>query len=189
MSDMSRIAKKLKDTSEFLNELGQYIDDNFKIAGVTGRGHSVEEWKEYFLIDIPDEITFPVLIDLAAQVFEKYQRAAYFRDKQSIQMSILEQTKAEKHDDAYQEARHRNEEKFGKPLAAESCKVAARLATKGLEDAISNQRVIRDFWNKTCDTLTELRKLLELMGYALSGDARINRDFVVRGSNDNHSSS
>jgi len=181
MSDMSRISSKLKDTTEFLNKLSGYLDENFKIFGVTGKGYSVEEWKEYFLIDIPDEITFPVLIDLAAQVFEKYQKAAYFRDKQSIQMSILEQTKAEKYHSAYQSARTENEQKFGKPLAAESCKVSATLATKELEDAISNQKVVRDFWNKTCDTLTELRKLLELMGYALSGDARINRDFVVRG--------
>lgn len=181
MNDTSRISKKLKDTQEFLNKLGTYLDNNFKIFGITGKGYSVEEWKEYFLIDIPDEVTFQTLVDLASQVFEKYQRAAYFRDKQTIQMSILEQTKAEKYHSAYQDARKANEVKFGKPLAAESCKVAATLVTKDLEDAISNQKVVRDFWNKTCDTLTELRKLLELMGYALSGDARINRDFVVRG--------
>jgi hypothetical protein len=180
MEDMSRLSKKLKETTEFLNKLGQYLDENFKIVGAAGKGYSIEEWKEYFLIDIPDEVTFPVLVDLAAQIFEKYQRAAYFRDKQTIQMSILDQTKAEKYHSAYQDARKQNEEKFNKPLAAESCKVAATVATKELEDAISNQKVVRDFWNKTCDTLTELRKLLELMGYALSGDARVNRDFVVR---------
>ena len=183
MSDMSRIAKKLKETTEFLGELGKYIDDNFKICGITGKGYSVEEWKEYFLIDIPDEVTFPVLVDLAAQVFDKYQRAAYFRDKQSIQMSILEQTKTEKYHNAYQGARTENEQKFGKPLAAESCRTAAILATKELEDAISNQKVIRDFWNKTCDTLTELRKLLELMGRALSGDSYLHRDFIVKDGN------
>jgi len=183
MNDMSRISKKLKDTTEFLNELGGYLDENFKIAGVTGKGHSVEEWKSHFLVEIPDEVTFPVLVKLASEVFEKYQRAAYFRDKQTIQMSIMEQTHKEKHYSAYQTARNENEQKFGKPLAAESCKVSAALATKELDDAISNQKVVRDFWNKTCDTLTELRKLLELMGYALSGDARINRDFVVKGNN------
>jgi len=178
---MTRIASKLKDTGEFLEKLGAYLDENFKIFGASGTGKSVEDWKTHFHIEIPDEVTFPVLVDLASQVFEKYQIAAYFRDKQTIQMSILEQTKSEKFNSAYQSARTENEEKFGKPLAAESCKVSATLATKDLEDAISNQKVVRDFWNKTCDTLTELRKLLELMGYALSGDARINRDFVVKG--------
>jgi len=184
MSDISKIVKKLNDTSEFLEKLGVYLDENFKIAGLTGEGYSIEEWKIHFLVKIPDEVTFPVLVKLAAEVFEKYQRAAYFRDKQTIQMSIMEQTKSEKFNGAYQNARHENEQKFGKPLAAESCKIAATLATKELDDAISNQKVVRDFWNKTCDTLTELRKLLELMGYALSGDARINRDFIVKGGNE-----
>jgi hypothetical protein len=144
---------------------------------------AIEQWKEYFLIKIPDEINFSTVIEVASQIFEKYQRAAYFRDKQTVQMSILEQAKVEKYHTAYQAARNKNEREFGKPLAAESCKTAANLATLDLEDAISNQRVIRDFWNKTCDTLTELRKLLELMARALSGDAYISRDFVVKGNN------
>jgi hypothetical protein len=95
-------------------------------------------------------------------------------------MTILEQAKFEKYHTAYQAARSRTEKEFGKPLAAESCKVEATLATKHLEDAIANQKVIKDFWNKTCETLTELRKLVEVMGYALSGDAKVSRDFVVR---------
>ena len=66
-------------------------------------------------------------------------------------------------------------------LAAESCKVAATLAVGDLENAISNQKVIHSFWVKTCDTLTEMRKLLELVGYALAGDARVQRDIVIRG--------
>jgi len=190
MKDMGRIASKLKDTQEFLEELSHYLDDNFKICGVTGKGYSIEEWKALFHVKIPDEITFPVLVKLAAEVFDKYQQAVYFRDKQMVQMSIMEQTHKEKHHSAYQAARNENEQKFGKPLAAESCKIAATLATKELDDAISNQKVTKDFWQKTCETLTELRKLLELMGYALSSDARVNRDFVVRGNdNDNHSRS
>lgn len=190
MKDIGSIAVKLKDTQKFLEKLSTYLDDNFKICGVTGIGYSIEEWKVHFHVDIPDEITFPVLVNLAAEVFDKYQQAVYFRDKQMVQMSILEQTKAEKFHQSYQDARLTNEQKFGKPLAAESCKVSATLATKDLEDAVSNQKVTKDFWHKTCETLTELRKLLELMGYALSSDARVNRDFVVRGNdNDNHSRS
>ena len=190
MKDTTRIAKKLEETKEFLEELGSYLDENFKIVGSNGKGYSIEKWKEYFHVEIPEDITFPDLIRVASEIFEKYQRAVYFRDKQSIQMAILEQTKAEKYHQAYQYARSENEQKFGKPLAAESCKVQAILATKGLEDAIANQKVVKDFWAGTCSTLSEMRKLLEVIGFALSGDARINRDFVVKGNNnDDHSSS
>jgi hypothetical protein len=121
-----------------------------------------------------------VIVDLASQIFKLYQTASYFRDKQTIQMAVLEQTKSDKYNTAYNTARTENEIKFGKPLAADSCKVAATLEVKELEGAIANQKVVRDFWKKTCDTLSELRKLVELMGYALSSDSRVNKDMVVK---------
>lgn len=182
VEETENIKQRLDDTKEFLSELNTYLDDNFKIIGRSGNGYSIDTWREHFVIKIPpsEEITFPVLVNLATEIFKKYQEAAYYRDKQGIQMTVLEQAKFEKYHTAYQTARSKNEKEFGKPLAAESCKVEATLATKHLEDAITNQRVIKDFWNKTCETLTELRKLVEIMSYALSGDAKVSRDFVVR---------
>jgi hypothetical protein len=111
----------------------------------------------------------------------KYQRAAFFRDSQQVNLAIMEQNKAEKYHTEFQHIRIKHQEQFGKPLAAESCKSAALLAIKDIESAIGNQKVIHTFWVKTCDTLTEMRKLIELCGYALSGDSRVQRDFVVRG--------
>jgi hypothetical protein len=180
MKDMERISKKLKNTNEFLEKLGKYLDENFRLTGSSGKQYTVEDWKKFFHIDIPDEINFMVIVNLAAEIFDKYQKASYFRDKQIIQMSILEQSRSDKYNTAYQIARTTNEEKFNKPLAAESCKVAATLAVKDLEDAISNQKVIKDFWNKTCDTLTELRKLVEVICRALSGDSYIQRDTIIK---------
>jgi hypothetical protein len=180
--DTENIKGRLEDTKEFLAELNSYLDENFKIIGNSGKGYSIDVWRKQFIVNIPpaDEITFPTLVALSAEIFKKYQQAAYYRDKQGVQMTVLEQAKFEKYHTAYQSARNRTEKEFGKPLAAESCKVEATLATKHLEDAIANQKVIKDFWNKTCETLTELRKLIEIMGYALSGDAKVGRDFVVR---------
>lgn len=182
VEDTENIKGRLEDTQEFLSELNGYLDENFKIIGRSGKGYSIDTWREHFVVKIPptEEITFPTLIQLSAEIFKKYQEAAFYRDKQGVQMTVLEQSKFEKYHTAYQSARNRTEKAFGKPLAAESCKVEATLATKHLEDAIANQKVIKDFWNKTCETLTELRKLIEIMSYSLSGDAKVSRDFVVR---------
>lgn len=180
MSDLQRISKKLKDTNDFLSELGSYLDDNFRLTGSSGKQFTVEDWKKFFHIKIPDEINFMTVISVASDIFDKYQKASYFRDKQIIQMSILEQAKSDKYHKAYQHARTENEKKFNKPLAAESCKTAALLEVKELEDAIANQKVIKDFWNKTCDTLTELRKLLEIICRALSGDSYVQKDTIVK---------
>ena len=170
------IAKKLRETQEFCITVEKHISDNFLVEGKT-----MKEWKTYFKIDIPEEIVFPTVIKLGQEIWMKYQRAAYFRDSQQVQLAIMEQAKSDKYNNEYNSVRTDTQAKTGKPLAAESCKIAATLAVSDLDSAISNQRVIHNFWVKTCDTLTELRKLLELIGYALSGDARIHRDMTIRG--------
>lgn len=171
-----QIARKLQDTQEFCNIIKDHLGQNFLVEGKT-----MVEWKKYFKIAIPEEISFATIVNLGQEIWMKYQRAAYFRDAQQVQLAIMEQSKSDRYNTTYNNLRADTQQKTGKPLAAESCKIAATLAVQELDNAISNQRVIHTFWVKTCDTLTELRKLLELMGYALSGDARAQKDFVVRG--------
>lgn len=175
MKKLDEIKQQVNQSQEFLNELQEYLGKSLLIEGKTMR-----EWKRHFYIKIPDEITFPSVIILAAEVAQKYQEAASYRDEQTVQLTILEQTRADKYNEAYNKARTQST-KSGKPLAAESCKVAACLEVQEIESALSSQRVIRDFWTKTCDTLVEIRKLLETVGRALGGDAWTNRDFVVKG--------
>jgi len=170
------IARKLQGTQEFCDAVAVHLKTNFFVEGKT-----MEHWKKYFKVDIPDNIAFENIIGLSQEIWMKYQRAAYFRDSQQVQLAIMEQSKSDRYNTTYNDIRSDTQEKTGRPLAAESCKIAATLAVKDLDGAISNQKVIHNFWVKTCDTLVELRKLLELMGYALSGDARIQRDMVIRG--------
>ncbi len=170
------ITQKLTETQEFCLSVEKHISDKFIVAGKTMR-----EWKRYFRVDVPDDINFMTMIGLGKEIWDKYQKAAYFRDSQQVQLAIMEQAKSDKYNTEYNHVRSQTQQDTGKPLAAESCKIAATLAVKDLDAAIANQRVIHNFWVKTCDTLTELRKLLELMGYALAGDARIQRDVVIRG--------
>jgi hypothetical protein len=171
-----KIAKKLHETQEFCSAIKKHLDENFLVEGKL-----MVEWKKYFKVDIPDDINFSAIVNIGQELWMKYQRAAYFRDAQQVQLAIMEQSKSDKYNTTYNNLRADTQQKTGKPLAAESCKIAATLAVKELDSAISNQKVIHTFWVKTCDTLTELRKLLELMGYALSGDSRIQRDFVIKG--------
>jgi len=169
------IISKLKDTQSFCAAIEGHLKENFLIENKT-----MEEWKIYFAVKIPDDITFQTVINLSQEIWMKYQRAALFRDSQQVQLAIMEQSKSDKYNTTYNDIRLDTQTKTGKPLAAESCKIAATLAVKELDGAISNQKVIHTFWVKTCDTLTELRKLLELMGYALSSDARIQKDIVIK---------
>lgn len=174
--ELNRIKKRQQEIAEFLKELNIFVQENVIIEGST-----ILEWRKYFKVEIPNEITFVTLIDLSREIAEKFQRAAYLRDKEVIQFSLLEQQKFDTYHKAYNDVRVQTQQETGKPLAAESCKIHATLAANKDEYAIATQKVIKDFWVKTCDSLTELRKLVELMGYALSADARVQRDFVVRG--------
>ena len=172
---IQKIQEKLVSTQEFTVQLNKFLDDNFIVEGKT-----LLEWKKWFVVDIPEQIEFQTIVDLCAEIAHKYQRAAYFRDKQNVQMAILQQSKADKYHSAYQAAQEESRRKFKKNLAAKSCENEATLAVKDLEDAIAHQAVMKNFWTKTCDTLVELRKLLEAMGRALGGDAYVHRDFVVK---------
>jgi hypothetical protein len=178
MSDLDSLKKRQKEISEFLQGVKTHLNNNFEIEGKT-----ILEWRKFFTIEIPEEVTFAVLVELSKEIAYKYQRAAYFRDNEMVQSAFIDQSKFEKYYETYNDVRVSTQQKTGKPLAAESCKVAAILATKNFESGMTQQKAIKDFWIKTCDVLTEMRKLVELMGYALSSDARVQRDFVVRGDN------
>jgi len=175
METQEVIERSITQAQEFNGALSAFLENRFLIDGKT-----MKEWKRHFYVNIPEEINLANLVRLSVEVGKKYQEAGYHREKQTTQLVLLEQAKGDKFHDAYNSIRHEHEEKFSKTLAAESCRVAATLAIKDIENAISNQKVIRDFWVKICDTLVEVRKHLELIGYALSADLRLNRDFVVR---------
>jgi hypothetical protein len=176
MESLGILSKKLKDTQEFCSSVNDYLKDNLIIEGKT-----VMAWKKYFIIRIPNDMNFQTVIEMAQEIWIKYQQASAYRDSQQVQLAIMEQTKSDKYNTEYNAVRAQTQQQTGKPLAAESCKIHATLAVKDLDAAIANQKVIHSFWVKTCDTLSEMRKLLEVISYALSGDARISRDFNIRG--------
>ena len=102
-------------------------------------------------------------------------------DKQKVKLVLLDQAREEEYNTVYNETREETRRETGKPLAAESCKVAAILATKQLQESVNTQQVIYNFWDGICKTLVEVRKLCETISIALSGDAKIQRDFIVKG--------
>jgi hypothetical protein len=177
MNDIEKVISQFNNAQEFNSTLKAFLDKDMYLGSKTPK-----EWKRFFLIKLPEdieEINFQTIIAASADIFTKYQQAASLRDRETIQLNILEQSKADKYNEAYQIVRVEHENKFNKGLSARSCEIAASLAIKDIEDAITNQKLVKEFWKQTCETLTELRKLLEIMGYALSNDVRINRDFNV----------
>lgn len=171
MINIDKFSEEFRKAQEFNNSLASYLDENLKFGQKTPK-----EWKQYFFIKLPENIDFHNLIEINREIFIKYQQAAAYRDKETIQLTMLEQTKIDKYNTVYNDVRTKHEQKFNKGLAADSCRIAAELEIKDLRDAISNQKVTRDFWKSTCDVLTELRKLVEQMGYALASDAKISRE-------------
>lgn len=177
MEGIEKIAKQFNDAQEFNDSLKNYLDTNLNLGNKTPK-----EWRRYFKISLPEDsgqINFQTLITASAEIFMKYQQAASIRDREIIQLTVLEQARTDKYNTAYQRARDEHENKFKKGLSAKSCEVTASLAIKDIEDAISNQKLAKEFWKSTCDMLTELRKLLEMIGYALANDAKVNRDFNI----------
>jgi hypothetical protein len=178
MKDIDRIVQKFKDAQDFNYKLSEHLKESLVLDGKTPY-----QWKKHFKVDIPDEVNPMIILELCADVFTKYQEAAMYRDKQTMQLTILEQSKEDKYNFAFHKARKDHEEKFKKNLSAKSCEIEATLAIKDIKDAIANQKIVKDFWKSTCDTLTELRKLLEMMGFALNTDARINNEVKFYGHN------
>jgi hypothetical protein len=174
--DTTHIIQETIEAQEFNKNLRDYLLHNF-----TAEGKTLTEWKRYFYITIPDDINFPIIIKLSQEIAIKYQIAARLRDEFSVQLAIQTQDRDTRYHSAYHEARAGHEAQFNKNLAADSCKSAALVAIHGLETAISHQRIIKEFWSDTCKTLTETRKLVEIMGRALAGDSYVHKDMVIKG--------
>lgn len=177
--DLDNISDSLGQAEEFNTRLGEFLDKNLTVDNKTLR-----QWRKRFHISLPDDINFSTLVQKGAEISRKYQEAAFHRDQEGTQLAVLEQARTSKYNTAYDHIRREHQETYGKRLAADSCKAAALLEITDIEDAISNQKVVSDFWHKTCAVLTETRKHLELMGQALSGEARVHRDFIVKGEKD-----
>lgn len=180
-NSIERLAERLSNTQEFCQIVEKHIEDNFIIEG-----KSMVEWKRHFYIQIPENLDFHAVVMLAADLWSKCQEVARYRDAQQVQLAIMEQSKSDKYLTEYNAIRASTQAESGRPLAADSCKVHATLAVKELDGAIGNQKVVHSFWVKTYDTLTEMRKLLEIIGYAVSADLKLNQEINIRGShNDN----
>ena len=173
--EMKEITQEIQESQEFNNDLREFLAKNFLVEGKT-----MTEWKRHFFVKIPDEVSFPIIIRLTQEIARKYQEAARYRDEHAVQLTILDQTKIDRFNTAYNDARSSHESKHGKPLAADSCRAAASVITKDIEDAISQQKVIKDFWSNSCKTLVEIRKHVETMGRALAGDSFVQRDVIIR---------
>jgi hypothetical protein len=179
------IVQRLAATQDLLSKLDKHIQET-----VLFQGKTLAKWRQELGIKLPEDIdwNFQTVIRLSAEIMRKYQNAAYFRDLQQVNLITLEQVRSEKYNSEFQNIRMSTEKEFGKPMAAESCKSAASVAVKDIDDALTSQRFIHQFWSKTCDVLTETRKLLEVIGYGLSGESRVQRDFVIRNGEENAAS-
>jgi hypothetical protein len=176
MSDnkLSNLQETIDDSREFLIEVKKFINKNFKVNGRT-----LSEWENHFKIIIPPEIDFIILVNLASEIAEKYQEAAYFRDHQMVRLAVLDQERTDRWITAYEHTRQEHERTYKKNLSAKSCENSANLAVKSLDDAMIIQKAVKEFWTKICTTLQETRKNIEIIGYALGAEVRTQKDFKI----------
>ena len=174
--EVQEVTEPVREATQFNTDLRQYLLDNFLIEGKT-----MTEWKRHFFVAIPEEINFHTVIRLTQEIATKYQEAARFRDEFSVQLAIVEQSRQPRYNEAFNNVRNQYaSENNGRTLAAESCKAAANATLQDLDDAINNQKIVKDFWNETCKTLVEMRKHVETIGRALGGDSWTQRDMVIK---------
>jgi hypothetical protein len=176
IEELAKLAEKIQGAREFCDGLEKHLKANLLIEGKT-----IIEWRNHFRVKFTPDMTFADIVALAADIADKYQEAGRMRDMHNFQLSILEQTKTDKYNEAYTGIQKEYEDKHKKRLAAEKCKVAAQMAVTSFDNAIATQKMVHSFWVGICNGLVELRKLLEIIGRSLGADARVGRDFVVRG--------
>jgi len=174
--DVTEITQPVAGATEFNAELREYLRTEFVIEGKT-----MTEWKRHFYVNIPDDLNFATIVRLTQEIARKYQEASRFRDEFNVQLAILDQGRAPRYNNAYVQAREAHDAlNTGRTLAAESCRAAANAALSDLDDAIANQKIVKDFWSETCKTLVEMRKNVEIIGRALAGDSYTQREMTVR---------
>jgi hypothetical protein len=174
--DATEITQLISEATSFNAELREYLRTEFLIEGRT-----MTEWKRHFYVNIPDDINFAIIIRLTQEIARKYQEASRFRDEFNVQLAILDQGRSPRYNEAFVRAREAHDAlNTGRTLAAESCRAAANATLSDLDDAIANQRIVKDFWNETCKTLVEIRKNIEIIGRALAGDSYTQREMTIR---------
>jgi signal recognition particle GTPase len=172
--EKDQVLEKLSEWQEFIQQISDHIKVNLLIEGKT-----IKEWRKYFYIKIPDDVNFQTVIKLSGKLWDLHQEAAAYRDREVIQLAFMEQSKEQKFSEAYNKARQDYQNQFNKTLAAKSCEEIARTAVQDLEGAIITQKVAHDFWVSICKTLTEQRKLLEQILWALNGESKIQKDINI----------
>lgn len=174
------IQDELNETIEVLDELDVHLDKTFLIEGKTRR-----EWRRKLLVNLPEEeITFADVIKLSIKIANNYQTAAFHRDNQALTIDTLSRSREVRYNQAYQEILNNYIRDTGKSLAASSCAIKASGAVQELDSAVSAKKILKDFWAKTCETLVETRKNLEIILRALGEDSRAGRDFTVKVNNE-----
>lgn len=174
--EMTDITIPVQVAQVFNRDLRTYLMENFLIEGRT-----MTQWKRHFYMNIPDDMNFATVVRLTQEIAKKYQEAARFRDEFTVQLAVLEQSRQPRFSEAWNNVRNQfTAENPGKTLAADSCRAAANVELQDLDAAITNQKIVKDFWTDTCKTLVEMRKNVEIIGRALAGDSWTQRDMVVR---------
>jgi hypothetical protein len=173
---VTEITNPAQRAQEFNGDLREYLTTNFVIEGRT-----MTEWKRHFFVSIPDDLNFATIVRLTQDIARKYQEASRFRDEFSVQLALLDQGRAPRYNEAYNNVRAEHDARnTGRTLAAESCRAAANAALSDLDDAIANQKIVKNFWSETCKTLVEMRKNVEIIGRALAGDSYTQREMTIR---------
>ena len=171
-----KIVSDLEAACKAIGSLEAHLDSTFKIDGKTRK-----EWRVKLHVAFPEtEMTFADVIRLGSKIANNYQVAAHYRDKQTLTIDALGRAKQDKYNESYQEILDTYVAKTGKALAQKSCEVKASVSVKDIDGAISTLKVTRDFWQKTCDTLHEARRTLEIISRAMAGESMVGRDFVVK---------
>lgn len=161
--------KTIEITEEYLKNSEKYSDIAILFSKkFVFAGKSLEEWAVDLLVVIPDEITPDNFRNTCALLAKKLQKANHFFTIANSVYEALSSGTDIKRSNIISDIVHTYESSNARRPGADLIKAKAE---KQLSDTLVNKssaKMVRDFWRNQRDTLIELRKTLEMVGFSMN---------------------
>ena len=163
----NNMIERLKLSKGLYSEYTKQFSSRYYVAD-----KSLDEWRRYFRVDVPPDLSCQVARRLALRLMELFQEANYFKTEAELRLhganAITKSSYREKFNDLIVSYKSTD-----KKLPAEKTLSTEAEAHIGKElDSITHIEIELSFWKGILNGLQEIRKLVETATWNLSVEAR-----------------
>lgn len=162
--------KSIREGKELHEEFAKKLEEKMLIQGKT-----METWKKHFQIKVPQMIDLTNSKELATQILELYQEAAFLKAMAEASSSLHRkgyETQYRQKFDALVETYKASGQKLP---ASNTLEILAKNDIDDVETGLVYSEVTVKFWKEILDYLNFIRKVLETATITNSVEARIAR--------------